>query len=239
MAGLNKPQLVRVSGVLATTRPVPGRGFRLTRDFLNELAHQFTPGSPLFRQHGTDRIGRVVSASLRLADDGETELVGTAELEVPAGFDADTFAGKGFSLGILAYGEDWTGKAPLVVGLDSVAFGEEDLRRLRIALDSVLPVYVTHYLQFAQAPPPTIVVQVGIELLPLLSAADGQSRWTILRDAIASLPAKGSDRTLTLRFGLPVGDWIEVQIPSAEPERSHVLAETFENALASATQPHH
>lgn len=239
MPGLNRPQLVRVSGVLASTRPVPGRRVRLTRDFLSQLAHQFTPGSPLFRQHGADRIGRVVSATLRLADDGETELVGTAELEVPAGFDADTFAGKGFSLGILAYGEDWTGKAPLVVGLDSVAFGEDDLRRLRIALDSVLPVYVTHYLQFAQAPPPTIVIQVGIELVPILTAADGQSRWSILRDAIANLPARDTDRTLSLRFGLPVGDRIEVEIPSMEPERSHVLAETFEVALARATQPHH
>ncbi len=239
MASAKEPQLVTVTGVVATTRLIPGREIRLSRDLLNQLAKQFTPGSPLFRQHGTQQIGRVVSADLRIAEDGETELVALAELEVPAGFDVETFAGKGFSLGILAYGDDWTGKAPLVIGLDSVAYGDDDLRRVRIALDGVLPAYVTHYLQFAQTPPPTIIIQVGSELLPLLRATDGSQRWHILADAVGGLAVKAGLRVLVIRFALPAGNHLDAEIPATEPDRSHALSEAFEEALKSAFTVQH
>ncbi len=164
---------ITVEGVVATTHAIPGRGGRLTPDILANMVARFTPGMPIFRQHGATRIGEWHSAELRRRHDGEFEIYAEGVVDLPDGETVESYVGKGLSV---AFTEpvEVQGDELVLVGIDSIAFEDIGLARAKAAFgaasDRVAP---TWYHQFAEVPPPTVLIQLMDNAVPILQGAAG------------------------------------------------------------------
>src|SRR2546427_10768608 len=151
---------VRIGVVLATTHPVPGRAVRLSKEALEGAAKQFQPGFPMYREHGDQLAGRLLRASVRQRGDGEWELFGEAEVDLPGGQDLEGFFGRFMSIAFIERDPDEPRRA-VTIGLDSLAFHEGDREELRVALRDIRDVRVAPYHQFAEFPPPADAIDLS------------------------------------------------------------------------------
>jgi hypothetical protein len=155
--------------MLADTRR-PIRGVTFTPKLLRQLAESARPG-PLFREHRDQVIGRTLKTWTATDQDGATELWGEAEIDVPAGADLESYAGRGASMSFLARYEGAPSDPVLTVGAEPGQFSDHQLESAQVALDELMPggrVYVTRYYQFAELPPPTIIIEVAQGLLVII-----------------------------------------------------------------------
>jgi hypothetical protein len=179
----------------------------MTREALQELVDSFHPGSPVFSEHGVRQIGRTVSAELRQRNDGEWEVVGQADIDVPPGETAATTARwlqRAWSIAVLERGDDAPPEPVVTVGLDTLAFTDSELQQARMAFQDVsVSTYVTWYHQFADAPQAAVVVDIARNLLSIVPPEVWRHLFDKLVDVVLSLvfrePPRSTPITLRVR----------------------------------------
>lgn len=221
---------VRMEVIMATTHLIPGRDLRLTKEALDGLVTQFKPG-PLHREHGERVVGRVLSDPVRQRSDGEWELVGEIEVDLPAGEEIENFLGKFMSIAFIEREADEP-KTTVAIGLDSLAFDESDRGELREELSELSDVRVARYHQFAEVPPPAIAVDLANTIIPILQSAAGSAFWAALTFTVSHYVARKRAKVSALRFKLkgPRGVYLQAEVPANAKDAVAAVEALFEGA---------
>lgn len=164
------------------------------------------------RNHTDARSGTVLRAWLRERDDGETELVIEGEAWVPKGADAREYLGNGLSIS----GFEGSTLAPILLGPDSMNFDDEALDEVRqLLLDSHLEtaVGVDPYYQFAELPPPVIVIQLSDPaFVQILYGAAAAAVYDVLKTCVHRLVQRNKQPKVKPRLRISVGDIADVDL---------------------------
>ncbi len=224
------PRMI-IEGVVATTEPLRSRGVRLAPEALESIAAQFTPGMPIFREHGAKRIGEWHRLTVRVRPDGEFELYAEGEVDLPAGESAETYLGRGLSLGFSEVVSDLTGNEIATIGIESVLFADLGLEAAKEEFGEARGrVAVTWFHQFADMPPLTLAIHLLDNVGPVLQGATGAALWFFIQRGVVRLFARAADKAEfgTLRISGPHGVRVDAQVPT-NPDRSpEVVAAIFD-----------
>lgn len=230
----DKPRTLRAGGVIATTHFLPQRGIRITRDALQKMVDSFRPGGPIFSEHGARQIGRAKSLELRPRPDGEWEVYGEADIDIPLGESEDSVLADlpkgGWSIGITEVGEDAPPEPVAIIGIDSLAFHDRDREEARISFEAIpVSVYVTWYHQFAEVPQPAIILDLVRHAFLSMPPEVWNQVFKTLEDVVVRLIFREPKRTTPLIFRLRAGDVrLNVEVPpEANPA---VVREVFRGA---------
>lgn len=222
----------RIAGIVATTGPMPGRNFRFTRENLQQFVDNFRPGLPMYREHGTQLLGVGVSQELRQRDDGDWEVFGVFDIYAEADESEESVLarlGRGVSPAFLETGEDAPETPALTLGIDSLAFTEEDLSEARAALrDLGVTTYVTWYHQLAAEPQPAIVLHLAQQVLAALPPEVWTQLVKTVQELVIELIFREPKRTTTavLRARIDASHPTTVELPpDADPEVVKVFFE--------------
>jgi hypothetical protein len=192
-------------------------------------------GAPLYREHSSRVIGRLTSVELRTGHDGETELWGDAEIDLPSSESLEAFAGTGFSVSVVEYDRDYRGNEALVIAVDSVAFSSGPLAGFRKRIKRICPAYVTWYHQFATVPRAAIVLDAHDRMsfrtahARSVAAAEMADAFTVLAESLGKDVA-----SLLLRIRTPQGLETDIEIPLGQPETTETIRSGVEQLLAAA-----
>jgi hypothetical protein len=230
----DKPRTLRVGGVIATTDFLPRRGIRISRDALQKMVDGFRPGGPIFSEHGARQIGRAQSLELRPRPDGEWEVYGEAEIDIPPGESRDSvLAGLpkgGWSMAITEVGEDAPTEPVATIAIDYLAFDERDREEARIRFRAVpVSVYVTWYHQFAEVPQPAVVLDLVRNAFLSMPPEVWNQLFKTLEDVVLRLIFREPKRSTPLIFRLRAGELrLNLEVPpDADPE---IVREVFRGA---------
>ncbi len=229
----NEPKTVRVGAVVATTHVLRGRSARLTREALQGMVDKFVPGQPVFREHGVRQIGRSISAELRKRDDGEWEVYTESDIDIPPGETEDSVVAglpRGWSIGFTELEEDRPKDSVITIGLDSMAFSEQDREDARTQFRELpVSVYVAWYHQFAESPQAALVIDVVRQAVMSLPPDVWTGVFNTLEKVVLRLIFPEPRRTTPLVFRMRADPlMIDLEVPAdAEPE---MVKEVFRGA---------
>jgi hypothetical protein len=195
------------------------------------LVAGFKPGTPLFRDHSEKVIGTIRSVSLRERDDGEWELIGEFDVDLPADEALETFLGRALSIAFTE-SDPAGGKQAITIGLDSIAFNAEDFEELRGELAELHEVRVAPYHQFAYVPPPAILVDLASNIVPILQGAAGSALWAALIVGVSRFVGRKRAKMQSLRFKLkgPDGLLVQAELPANPKDAAATVEAIFDGA---------
>lgn len=202
-------KVITVQYVLADTR-LPIRGLKFTPEVLQSAASSFRP-RPMYRNHRSEVIGRILTSECVHCDDGEWELRGTAEIDLPAGQSLDDFAGKGMSMSLIAYEKPLSGDEALIIAAEPGHFGNETFEVAQQELSAIVPGRVTKFYQFSELPPPTVVIVLLDRLVDLLVGASS----SLLVMGIAELVEERFSRSSMSKEQVQIRTGLEQEEPSS------------------------
>jgi len=239
----NEPKTIRVGAIVATTDPLPRRGLRLSREALQGMVDHFRPGQPIFREHGVRQIGRGVSAMLRQRDDGEWEIYTESDIDIPAGETEDSVVAglpRGWSIGFTELEEDRPKDPVVTLGIDSIAFTEQDRDEARTQFRDVpVSVYVAWYHQFADAPQAAVVMDLARQALMSLPPEVWNQLFKTLEEVVLRLIFREPRRTGPLVFRMRADPlMIDLEVPpDAKPEMVKEVFRGARSMLRPARKP--
>ena len=218
-------------GLALSTRPIPGRKERIPADLIRQLPHKLAPGAPLGHNHGIEERGRLTRAWTQEASDGATELWVAGEADVPVGEDPGEYLGSGISISLIAYYTDHTGGEHLLIAADPLSFSKQAMAGARRSLAAAgIHAYVTDYFQYAELPPPSVVVEIKRALVPLLQGVGGAAIWSGIQSTVVKLVGHktrtDAEAYVTLRAG---NVELKATIPSDSAAARRVLRRFFED----------
>ena len=188
-------------------------------------------------------MGRAAKLELRPREDGEWELYGESDIDIPPGESAESvLAGLpqgGWSLAIAEIGDDAPPDLAVTIAIDYMSFDASDRDEARLPFEG-LPVstYVTWYHQFAELPQPAVVLDLARHIWLSLPPEVWDRLFKAIEEVVLKLIFKPkAKRTLPLVFRLRSGEFnVSVEVPAdADPG---LVREVFRGARSVLRASH-
>jgi hypothetical protein len=176
---------VQVEAILATTRPIPGRGVALGENVIERIAEEVLAGVIPMAGHHDVRLkldAEILAAEARRVPDGT--VAAWVRLDVDSDAWAELGDVRGMSISALepiVRADGPSDKPTVTISADAVHFDDESLGEARAILATEYAVSTGRLYQFADLPPAKVIVDLLAAALPILQGVAGSALWDGLK----------------------------------------------------------